>query len=54
MHPAQNKRNRVECPRPPFDAGRKLGEIDKTLLSFHDTIRSHNRVKPEKSVFVTL
>jgi hypothetical protein len=54
MHPAQNKRSRVECPSSPFDAGKKLGEIDKTLLSFHDTIRSHNRVKPEKSVFVTL
>ena len=31
IHPAQNKRNRVERPSPPFDAGRKLGEIDKTL-----------------------
>ena len=32
MHPAQNKRNRVERPSPPCDAGRKLGEIDQTLL----------------------
>jgi hypothetical protein len=25
-----------------------------TLSFFHDTMRSHNRVKPEKSPFVTL
>ena len=32
MHLARSKENLAACSRPPFDAGRKLSEIDKALL----------------------
>ena len=50
MHLAQSKRNLTEGSRPPFDAGRKIGLIEKALLwqLLHEDPQCSSRVLFDK------